>query len=165
MKRRVIACAVACAMALAWLYGTDVTLRAAGARLIHVAELADRSLGAWHNALFPFAIDQIVDDRGVRFGSLGSDIFHDPDDSYNEFWAVTDRGPNGNPGRRTFIVPAFDPEILHVRVKGSAIEVQSAMPILDAAGRPVTGLSNVDTFDARWPPPRTIVSARCCRSS
>jgi hypothetical protein len=52
-----------------------------------VAELADMPLGVFHNNLFPYASDQIVDDHGVRLGSLGSDIFQG--DSLNEFWAVT----------------------------------------------------------------------------
>src|SRR5262245_21917323 len=146
-KRAGIACVVSCAAAIAFLWVTGTTTRAAGGRLLGVAELPDMALSAFHNGLLRYGVDQIVDDHGVRFGSLGSDIFHDPDDSYNEFWAVTDRGPNGNPGRRTFVVPKFDPEILHVRVKGAAIEILSATPILDAAGIPVTGLSNLDTFD------------------
>jgi hypothetical protein len=116
-----------------------------GARLIQVAELADMSLGTFHNSLFRFSADHIVEDRGVRFGSLGSDIFQG--DSYNEFWTVTDRGPNGNPGRRTFLAPKFNPVILYVRVQGERISVLQALPILDAAGLPVTGLSNIDGFD------------------
>jgi hypothetical protein len=127
---------------------SGVTTRAQqGARIIQVADLADLALGAFHNALFRYPIDHIVDDHGVRMGSLGSDIFHDPADSYNEFWAVTDRGPNGNPTRRTFVAPKFDPEILHVRVTGTSIQILGAWPILDASGLPVTGLSNVPPFD------------------
>ena len=126
--------------------GSFVTVRAAAPRLLGVAELPDMTLSAFTNSLFRSAADQIADDHGVRFGSLGSDIFHDPDDSYNEFWAVTDRGPNGNPGRRTFLAPRFDPVILHLRVR-DAITILSAMPILDASGGPVTGLPNIPTFD------------------
>jgi phytase-like protein len=137
---------VAMCAALALLLVTGSSPRAAGARLLGMAELPDMALGAFHNGLFGYGIDQIVDDHGVRFGSMGSDIFHDPEDSYNEFWTVTDRGPNGNPGKRTFVVPKFDPVILHVRVSDT-VTILSALPILDAAGNPVTGLPNLPTFD------------------
>lgn len=147
MNRAGIVCVAACAGAVALLAGTDVAVRAAGARMIQVAELPDMALSTFHNGVFRFAIDQIVDDHGLRLGSLGSDIFHDPDDSYNEFWAITDRGPNGNPGMRTFVAPRFNPEILHVRAQSDRITILSALPILDASGLPVTGLPNVETFD------------------
>ena len=146
IRRSGMVCVAACAAVL-MLTGSRVTIRAAGARLLSVAELPDMALSSFHNRLFRFGIDQVVDDHGVRFGSLGSDIFHDLADSDNEFWAITDRGPNGNPGRRTFVVPKFDPEILHVRVQNDRIVVMGAIPILDASGLPVTGLPNVGTFD------------------
>jgi Esterase-like activity of phytase len=147
-NRAGVVCAFACATGL-WLgLQATVALRAQQvARVIQVAELPDVGLGEFYNGLFRFPIDRIVDDHGVRFGSLGSDIFHDPADSYNEFWAVTDRGPNGNPGRRTFLAPAFSPLILRFRVQDDRIEILSARPIVDASDRPVTGLSNVPGFD------------------
>jgi hypothetical protein len=146
MNRAGIVCATACAAAVA-LVGTGITVGAQqGARVIQVVELPDSALGAFHNSLFRSPVDHIVDDHGVRLGSLGSDLFHDPDDSSNEFWAVTDRGPNGNPGRRTFLAPKFNPVILYIRVQ-DRIHILNALPILDASGRPVTGLSNVEGFD------------------
>ena len=103
-------CAAVGVACVGWFIVAGVTTRAQqGTRIIQVAELADMALGAFHNALFRYPIDHIVDDHGVRMGSFGSDIFHDPADSYNEFWAVTDRGPNGNPTRRTFLAPKFAP--------------------------------------------------------
>ena len=60
---------------------------------------------------------------------------------------MTDRGPNGNPGKRTFVAPKFTPEILHVRANSDSLTILSALPILDASGLPVTGLPNVETFD------------------
>jgi hypothetical protein len=145
-NRARLVCAAAWAVGVALFAGTGMTTRAAGVRLIGVAELPDMALGAYHNSLMRASVDQVVDDHGVRFGAMGSDIFHDPGDSYNEFWMVTDRGPNGNPGKRTFVVPKFDPVILHVRVQ-SGIAILSALPILDAAGIPVSGLPNLPTFD------------------
>jgi Esterase-like activity of phytase len=135
------------AAGVALVSGMGVTVGAQqGARVIQMAELPDMALGVFHNSLFRSPFDQIVDDHGVRLGSLGSDLFHDPDDSYNEFWAVTDRGPNGNPGRRTFLAPKFNPVILYLRVQ-DRIQILDALPILDASGLPVTGLSNVEGFD------------------
>ena len=147
LNRAGIVCVAACAAGFALFGAAGATVGAAGARLLQTAELPDMSLGAFQSTVFRYASDQIVDDHGLRLGSLGSDIFHDPEDSYNEFWAVTDRGPNGNPGKRTFVAPTFNPVILHVRVHGDRITILSALPILDAAGLPITGLPNVETFD------------------
>jgi hypothetical protein len=147
MNRAGIVCVAVCAAGMALFTGTGVEIRAAGERVIQVAELPDMPLGAFHNSLFRSAFDHIVDDHGVRFGSLGSDIFHDPGDSPNEFWAVTDRGPNGNPGLRTFVAPKFNPVILHVRVHDTRIAILSALPILDPSSAPATGLSNIPGFD------------------
>jgi len=147
INRAGVACAAVAAAGLGLLAASAVTTKASGASVIQVAELADQALGTFYNRLMASPMDHIVDGRSVRLGSLGSDLFHDPSDSYNEFWTVTDRGPNGNPSLRTFLTPSFTPLIMHVRVHGSAISVLKAIPILDDAGRPVTGLSNVPTFD------------------
>lgn len=147
LNRAGVVCVAVCAAGLGLFVAAGVTASAAGARLLQVAELPDVALGAFHNAVFRYGDDQIVDDHGVRFGSFGSDIFHDPEDSSNEFWMLTDRGPNGNPGKRTFVAPKFNPEILHVRVQNDRIIILSALPILDASGLPITGLPNVNTFD------------------
>ena len=81
-NRAGVVCALACATGL-WLgLQATVALRAQQvARVIQVAELPDVGLGEFYNGLFRFPIDHIVDDHGVRFGSIGSDIFHDPVDS------------------------------------------------------------------------------------
>ncbi|MEQ1731987.1 MAG: esterase-like activity of phytase family protein, partial [Vicinamibacterales bacterium] len=133
------------AATLALVFGTSDTMRAASAAVISVADLPDTALGKFTNALYSSAADQVVDDHGLRMGSLGSDIF--PGDSANEFWAVTDRGPNANPGKRTFLAPKFNPVIMYVRVQGTTISVLRSIPIVDAAGLPVTGLSNISGFD------------------
>ena len=142
---RVVTGMVVGAVALV-MVAVSVTTRAAGPQVMFTAELADQPLGTFYNRLVS-PIDQITDDRGIRLGSLSSDLFHDPSESFNEFWTVTDRGPNGNPSLRTFVVPQFTPLIMHVRVQGTGISVLQAFPILDNANRPVTGLSNVSGFD------------------
>ncbi len=146
-NRTVAAGAVVGAIGLAaWVWSGPV-VGAAGPQIIQTAELADQALGTFYNRLMTSAMDAITNDRGVRLGSLSSDLFHDPSESYNEFWTVTDRGPNGNPSVRTFLVPEFTPLIMHVRVHGTAVSVLQAFPIVDASDRPVTGLSNVAGFD------------------
>jgi hypothetical protein len=147
MNRAGIVCIAACAAALVWWSETEVASQAAAPYVLQVAELADVALRTFHNGLFRSPADHIVEDRGVRLGSLGSDIFHAPGDSFNEFWAITDRGPNANPGRRTFVAPKFNPVILRFRVHDSGITLLNALPIVDTADRPVTGLPNVPTFD------------------
>ena len=114
-------------------------------RLLRSAELADIGLAAFQNVILP---GTVANDRSIRFGGIGSDIFRARGDSANEFWMVTDRGPNGQPGgRRTFPVPEFDPTIVHVKVKGDRIELLEAIPIVNPDRSPVTGLPNVATFD------------------
>jgi hypothetical protein len=150
MNRAVVVCALAAGVAL--LAGNRTFTQSPSApRVIQTAELADTPLGAFHNLLTRYSIDEITDDHGVRLGSFGSDIFNDPADSYNEFWAVSDRGPNGNPTKRTFVTPSFTPIIFYARVHDNRLTLLNARPIVDASGRPVTGLSNVaDVDETPW---------------
>jgi hypothetical protein len=100
--------------------------------------LPDIPLGEFQNALLP---DSIEDDRGVKLGSLGSALFPL---GGNEYWTVTDRGPNPEvyDDVRTFVVPAFDPTLVHVKVRGESIEIVESIPITNTDGKPVTGLPN-----------------------
>src|SRR5262249_39205951 len=73
-------------------------------------------------------------------------------DKADEFWMITDRGPNGqikvdNKNRRTFPIPEFDPTILHVQIADGAIKILEPLPMLTASGKPITGLSNFDKYD------------------
>ena len=71
----------------------------------------------------------------------------------NEYWTVTDRGPNGEIGdTRTFIVPEFTPTL--VRDQGAGPDDHrslEAIPITTPDGDPVTGLPNLPL--AGDPPP------------
>ena len=97
-----------------------------------VATLADRRLAGVQNALIPGSISN---DRGIRFGSIGSDIFRDRGEPGNTFWMNTDRGPNGQPGgRRTFAVPEFAPMLAHVKVQGPSIEILDLLAIVGGDG-------------------------------
>lgn len=83
-------------------------------------------------------------DHGIALGGIGSDLY--PADAPDEYWMVTDRGPNGRiklkgPNRRTFPVPTFDPLVLRVRARpGAPLQIVAVIPLTTAAGRPVTGL-------------------------
>jgi hypothetical protein len=88
---------------------------------------------------------ELGDDHGIALGGIGSDLY--PATSPDEYWMITDRGPNGQvkvdgEKRRTFPVPGFDPTILRVRVDGAAPRIEQAIPIVTRSGRPVTGLPN-----------------------
>ncbi|WP_116429998.1 esterase-like activity of phytase family protein [Parafrankia soli] len=115
--------------------------------VLSTATLPDIPLADFSNGLIRGSVDT---DRGVDLGGIGSDLF--PAGRPNEFWTITDRGPNGQikidgKNRRTFPVPGFDPAIVRVRADGSTIKVLDALPITTAHGRPVTGLSNINGFD------------------
>lgn len=118
---------------------------APGAPLTVVSDstLAPMSLSDLAHREFPAA--PAIDDHGITLGGSGSDIF--PAAAPDEYWTVTDRGPNGqvkgSDGKvRTFPVPTFDPTILRVKVNGPTLDVLQTIPITTTDGRPVTGLSN-----------------------
>ena len=85
-------------------------------------------------------------DHGIALGGIGSDLF--PAAAPDEYWMVTDRGPNGQvevdgKNRRTFPVPQFDPLLLRVRAQPDApLTLLQVIPVTTTDGRPVTGLSN-----------------------
>lgn len=98
------------------------------------------------NAALP---DTVADDHSLLLGGIGSDLWHGASDPADEFWMITDRGPNGEvevgeETRRTFPIPTFTPHILHVKVEGDAITVLEALPIVNAEGKGVTGLPNLE---------------------
>lgn len=111
------------------------------------ATLPRTPLAQFSNGLLPGSVGN---DQGITLGGIGSDIY--PADAPNQYWMVTDRGPNGQikvdgDKRRTFPVPGFDPAILRVSVAGNALHIEQAIPIKTASGRPVTGLSNSESRD------------------
>ena len=65
------------------------------------------------------------------------------------FLMMTDRGPNvdavtrsGKAYGKTFPLPQFTPAIVHVNLTDGKIAPVRAIPIVDARGKPVTGISN-----------------------
>jgi Esterase-like activity of phytase len=111
------------------------------------ATLPRTPLAQFSNGLLPGTVGA---DQGIALGGTGSDIY--PADAPDQYWMITDRGPNGQikvdgDKRRTFPVPGFDPTILRVSVVGKALHIDQAIPIRTAGGHPVTGLSNSESRD------------------
>lgn len=100
------------------------------------ASLPDLDLAEFQNRMLPGSIS---DDRGLTLGSIGSGLFSVGN---NEYWTITDRGPNGEPNDsvRSFPVPTFDPALVKVKMKGDRLEVVKALPLITKSGNPVTGL-------------------------
>jgi hypothetical protein len=93
---------------------------------------------------------------------IGSALFHMPGDPADEFWALTDRGPNidcsasdkvigiptetacaGDDKAKLFPRPDFVPSIVKVKLSGDGTFVTTEwIQLKDAAGKTITGLSN-----------------------
>ena len=111
--------------------------------------LPELPLAPFQNALLPKSIEN---DRKFHLGSVGSDLWHGDGDAADEFWMISDRGPNGSIDmgsvhKRIFAVPGFDPVILHVKLHDEKIEILRAIPIVGKSGKPVSGLSNLRGHD------------------
>jgi Esterase-like activity of phytase len=122
---------------------------AAQNRVIASYTLPDTPIKTFHNAVFP---GSVANDRKVLLGSVGSDLWRSPKDAADEFWMITDRGPNGQikvdgKNRRTFWVPEFNPAILRVKAHGNEIQILQTLPIVGQSGKPVTGLPNMEGVD------------------
>lgn len=94
----------------------------------------------------------IADDLGIPLGGTGSDLWQGPGDATDEFWMVTDRGPNvdvevAGEDLLTFPLPGFTPTILHVRAGDGGVEILEAIPLMGSDGAPVGGLSNLPEHD------------------
>jgi Esterase-like activity of phytase len=118
-------------------------------KVIATYTFPDIPIKEFYNKLFP---QSVANDRKVLLGSIGSDLWRGPKDPRDEFWVVTDRGPNGQirvdgSNRRTFWVPEFNPAILRVKIQGDTIQILETIPIVGQSGKPVTGLPNLKGFD------------------
>ncbi len=129
--------ALAVVAATSALAGAEGTNSADGTvKWVKEATLADRPLTSFQRG--------IINGRNIRLGSIGSGIFHSGDGSSNEFWMLTDRGPNGQPNdRRTFPVPEFVPSIVKVKIKGDRIDLLERIPLRTSSGATVSGLPNL----------------------
>jgi Esterase-like activity of phytase len=118
-------------------------------KVVATYTLPDIPIRSFQNAVLP---GTVANDRRILLGSVGSDLWHGPKDPPDEFWMITDRGPNGQfavdgKNRRTFWVPEFNPTIIRVKTEGKAIKILDAIPIVGQSGKPVTGLPNLKDVD------------------
>jgi hypothetical protein len=130
---------------LAWISVLIVQLSYAEDKVTDIYTFPNIPIKEFHNQVLP---GSVADDRKVLLGSVGSDLWHGPTDPRDEFWMVTDRGPNGQikvngTNRRTFWVPEFNPMILRVKSQGKEVRILEALPIVGQSGKPVTGLPNL----------------------
>ena len=143
-----------CGSGLFWAIANCILLLASGelfaqGRIQAIYQFPELSIEQFQNANFP---GSVTNDRKILLGSVGSDLWHGPTDAPDEFWMVTDRGPNGQvrvdgKRRRTFQVPEFNPTILRVRTEGDSIKILQTIPIVGASGKPVTGMPNLKDSD------------------
>ena len=125
---------------------------AAGPSVVATYTLPSIPLGQYQDAALPDY--PVADDHGFELGGIGSDLWHQPGSPDDEFWMITDRGPNGTAtvdgeDRITFPTSDFDPIILHVKVADGEIQILDALPIVGESGAPVTGVSNRDGADEK----------------
>jgi hypothetical protein len=117
---------------------------AAAVNMADNATLARMPLGAFESSTVPGAPKMA--DLGLSLGSIGSDVY--PAEAPDEYWMVTDRGPNGkmkvakHVKHRTMPVPGFDPSIVRVKADGGSLGIVQTIPLTTTDGRPVTGLPN-----------------------
>ncbi|HVJ40937.1 MAG TPA: esterase-like activity of phytase family protein [Dongiaceae bacterium] len=94
---------------------------------------------------------------------IGSSLYHAKADPKNVFWSITDRGANidcgadvaeitglsaqqicmGDDKGKLFPFPAFTPSISKIAIeKDGTFKILQTIKLADAAGKPITGLSN-----------------------
>lgn len=119
--------------------------------LVSTAVLPDIALGAASNSAIS---GSVANDQGVLLGGIGSDLYHVPGDAADIFYVVTDRGPNNDtvqPDKSAgtgFVVPAFSPLILKIKLMGTSVQVLETIAIKTKSGAGVTGLPNIKGYDA-----------------
>jgi hypothetical protein len=74
-----------------------------------------------------------VDDHEINLGSIGSDLWHAPEDGPEIYWMIGDRGANGQirvegQSRSTCPVPEYTPFILKVKTADGRIQILEAIP-------------------------------------
>ncbi|MFM2309057.1 MAG: hypothetical protein RLY87_1178 [Chloroflexota bacterium] len=123
------------------------------AKIVTKATLTDIPLGIVQHTALPNA--PIMNDRGILFGGIGSDVFHVPGTAADEFWSVTDRGPmrelqNGDSVLHTALIPEYTPMIVHLKIDDGVVTPMQYIPITTSSGKPVTGLPNIPRSDPQF---------------
>lgn len=132
---------------LGWVFvlisGARSTAASMDVELRNRAELPRTSLLALGRQ--PFTTNDLVraQRNGLKYSdrpSLGSGLARAGN---NEFFGISDRGPNGSvAGRRTFPLPKFCPHLTRFRVNAGRMEILNSILLTDSAGKPLSGLSN-----------------------
>jgi len=107
-----------------------------------VSAFPDVRLHSFQNQALP---GSLRDDHGLSLGGVFSDLYHDPRDGPDVFWAVADRGPTrvaSDGEARVFAVPDYNPALVKVLAAPTGVVLLQQVPIQTPAGGPVTGLPN-----------------------
>jgi Esterase-like activity of phytase len=141
MKILILAVGIFCAGTTAPVLGEDKVTARHTLPLISIKDL--------QNKVLPGTVDN---DRKIPLGGIGSDLWRGPTDPKDEYWLMTDRGPNGQvridgANRRTFPIPTFSPMLLRVKAESDSIQILETLPILGQSGKSVSGISNIKGYD------------------
>jgi alkaline phosphatase len=109
------------------------------------------SLSQFSNPAVTEAALQKAKANGLKFTDLPSVGSGLAKAGPNEFWGITDRGPNGMAGSdedeamafRTFPLPRFCPSIFRMKLAGNEIQITQTIPLSDTRGKLISGLSNL----------------------
>ncbi len=148
-RRTAVVCLAASSLGLALTPALAVTPG------VSVYVFPTESLKAVSNAALP---NSVADDLGINIGGMGSDLYRVPG-TVNDYWAVTDRGPNNDntladgTAATGFPVPDFSPIIVHFKLNGATPQILGRTAIQSSKGVGVTGLPNIPVYDG---PPSTV---------
>jgi alkaline phosphatase len=111
---------------------------------------APYSLAAMNNPACSKATLKRASRNGLKFADLASIGSGLAKAGENEFYGITDRGPNGKveddddgDERRTFPLPELCPTILRFKISGKEMQITQCIPFKDSRGKLVSGLSNL----------------------
>jgi alkaline phosphatase len=131
------------------------------ATLVGTWVLPRTSLSQFGNPAYPEAALAQARSNGLQFidlPSIGSGLARAGE---NEFWGITDRGPNGNVGdevsRRTFPLPQFCPAIVRFKLAGAQIQITGSISLRDSRGKRISGLNNLENEERLYESPRAAM--------
>jgi alkaline phosphatase len=103
------------------------------------------------NANIPLDAAEYLESKGYKgrkYPGIGSGLIRVPK-TKNEFYMLTDRGPNfdnvngvGKVYGKIFPIENFAPAIIRVKLENKNIQIIKSIPIVDSEGKSVTGISN-----------------------
>jgi hypothetical protein len=147
----------------AWFLALSFSASAQRATLIGTYTLPRISLSRFDNPACTEAALQKAAANGLKFLDLPSTGSGLAKVGENEFWGINDRGPNGmvggndddNAAVRTFPLPQFCPSIFRLKLVGKQILITLTIPLKDAHGKLISGLSNLKGEERLYESPDT----------